>query len=1154
MIVKNQAKKLLSVFLAAMMILSVSPAMNVFAADIVNSGNCGKNLTWTLDSEGTLTISGEGLMYDWEDVGDSPWYDNAKSIKKVIVKDGVTSIGTFAFGYNTNLAEVVIPATVMSIDSYAFVACDALRSMSVSEDNHFYSSLNGILFNKDKTTLIKYPAKKAEDNYDIPNSVTRIDDFAFEYNTSLKSIVIPESVTYIGREAFSGCTGLTDIKIPDSVTLINCSAFSDCTGLTKIIIGNGVTSLEDYMFSGCTDLTSVIIGNNVTMLGWNVFEKCTNLTSVTIPDSVTNIGMWAFVDCAALESIIIGKGVTDIDSSAFEDCRSLKSIRIPKSVTYIGEFAFEGCNNLAEITVSESNANYLSLDGVLFSKDKTELLKYPAGKAESNYVIPSSVTSIDTYAFGDCSNLTDVTIPNSVTCVDGNAFYNCINLASIRIPKSVVEIGYSAFGYYDDENNELTSVENFIIYGYKNSAAEKYANDNDFEFKSACQHSSSSRTEQAEISPTCTENGYTAGVYCNECEEWLSGHEIIKAHHTDNDNDGICDICGEGAVPSINVGETKTVTLAEGESIYFKFVPEVSGKYTFESHSEDYDPRGWLLDHWMEEIEYDEDSADGLNFSITYYLKAGETYYWQAAFSSGTEYGSFDVSLTTYESEDPGGTCGEDITWMLESNGTLTISGTGNMTDWDYYDDTPWYDYRSSIQWVYIENGVKTIGNFAFANCRNLSDATLPDGLTKIGKKAFYNCNNLSDVTIPDSVTSIEYGAFSDCKNITSITIPAGVTSIGEYAFGYYDIGYEPTKVDDFTTYGYNGTAAEEYATENGFEFVSLGDIHAHSYEETVEQAATCTVDGVMRYTCSCGDSYTAAILAPGHTSVKLDAVLPTCTTDGKTDGEKCSVCGEILVAQKIIKAAGHKPITTKAVTATCTKNGKTEEIKCSVCGVVIKAASIIKAKGHTYATTTIKATLTKDGSTVTKCKFCQALKSKTTIASVKTVSLSKTAYTYNGKTQRPSVVVKDRTGKILKNGTDYTVKYSSGCKNVGQYTVTVTLKGNYTGTKTLTFKIVPKGTSISKLTAGKKQFTAKWSAQTAQTTGYELQYSTKSSMSGAKTVTVGKNKTTSAKVKKLKGKKKYYARVRAYKIVKIGGKNVKLYSSWSKVKSVKTK
>ena len=319
-------------------------------------------------------------------------------------------------------------------------------------------------------------------------------------------------------------------------------------------------------------------------------------------------------------------------------------------------------------------------------------------------------------------------------------------------------------------------------------------------------------------------------------------------------------------------------------------------------------------------------------------------------------------------------------------------------------------------------------------------------------------------------------------------------------------------KIDGFKIYGYSDSKAKSYAKNNGFEFVDL-ESHTHSYTPDFTEKATCLKPGKITYTCPCGEFY-------------VETVNPL----------------------------GHRPVAGSAVAPTCTKNGRTAEEKCSVCGEVTKASQVIKATGHKYKTTTTKATQKKDGSVITKCTVCGAVKSKTVIAKASSVKLSKTSFTYNGKTQKPSVTVKDSKGKTLKNGTDYTVKYSKGCKNVGQYTVTITFKGKYSGTKTLTFKIVPKGTSISKLTAGKKQFTAKWSKQTTQTTGYELQYSTKSSMSGAKTVKINKNKTTSSTVKKLKGKKKYYVRVRTYKTVKINGKSVKLYSSWSKVKSVKTK
>ena len=236
----------------------------------------------------------------------------------------------------------------------------------------------------------------------------------------------------------------------------------------------------------------------------------------------------------------------------------------------------------------------------------------------------------------------------------------------------------------------------------------------------------------------------------------------------------------------------------------------------------------------------------------------------------------------------------------------------------------------------------------------------------------------------------------------------------------------------------------------------------------------------------------------------------------------------------------------------TCTAYGKTK-YTCTQCGDSYTVANI-KPKGHSYKSQLTKATTAKDGQIYKKCSVCGAVTGKTVIAKASNIKLSKTAYTNNGKVQKPSVTVKDSKGKALKNGTDYTVSYPKGMKNVGKYTVKVTLKGNYSGSKSMTYNINPKGTGVSKVKAAKKGFKVTWKKQASQTTGYQVQYSTSSKFKSAKTVTESKNKTTSKSVGKLSTKKKYYVRVRPYKTVKIGGKSVKLYSGWSKAKSVTTK
>ena len=261
-----------------------------------------------------------------------------------------------------------------------------------------------------------------------------------------------------------------------------------------------------------------------------------------------------------------------------------------------------------------------------------------------------------------------------------------------------------------------------------------------------------------------------------------------------------------------------------------------------------------------------------------------------------------------------------------------------------------------------------------------------------------------------------------------------------------------------------------------------------------------------------------------------------------------------------------HNLTLVAAKAATCTEGGKEAYYKCEGCGKfyedVLGTKEItdlaswgnIAKIAHTTKQTVTKATPTANGEIVNYCSVCKKALSTTVIPKASSIKLKATSLTYNGKVRTPKVIVKDRTGKTLVKNTDYTVSYAKGRKYVGKYAVKITFKGKYSGTKTLYFTIKPKATSISSLKAGSKKFTVKWKKQATQTTGYQVQYSASSKFSKAKTVTVGKNTTVSKKISKLSGKKKYYVRVRTYKTVKINGKSIRIYSGWSKAKTVTTK
>lgn len=295
--------------------------------------------------------------------------------------------------------------------------------------------------------------------------------------------------------------------------------------------------------------------------------------------------------------------------------------------------------------------------------------------------------------------------------------------------------------------------------------------------------------------------------------------------------------------------------------------------------------------------------------------------------------------------------------------------------------------------------------------------------------------------------------------------------------------------------------------------FIITESSHEHSYTSEITKKATCTKEGVRTYTCSCGDSYTEKIAKKEHTVVKDKAVAATCTKTGKTEGSHCSKCDKVIIEQETTEKIAHDYKTTSEKKATKSKNGSINK-ECSGCG----------------ATT------------------------KQTIYAAKKVTLSSTSYQYNGKNRKPSVTVMDSKNKKISSKY-YTVSYKNN-KKAGKASVTVKLKGRYSGTFTKTFEIKPESTVISKVSAKSKGISVKWKKQNTQTSGYEIQYSTSSKFAKdkTKTVTIKSNKTTSKNISKLKAKKKYYVRIRTYKNVKVDGKTTKIYSKWSATKSITTK
>ena len=699
---------------------------------------------------------------------DSPFKDY--EIRKATVKYGITSIGDYAFMGCTGMTEMTLPNSVTSIGDNAFEGCSGLTELTLPSS---VTSIGAWAF---------YGCSSMAE-LTLPNSLESIGNNAFGWCSELTELTLPNSVTSIGESAFKGCSGLTELTLPSSVTSIGAWAFYGCSSMAELTLPNSLESIGNNAFGWCSELTELTLPNSVTSIGESAFAYCSGLEKITvesgnsrydsrdncnsiietatntliagcknsiIPNSVTSIGNYAFRGCTGMTELILPNSVRSIGDYAFVDCSGLTELKLPNSVTSIGESAFVGCSGLEKIMVESGNSRYDSRDNCNSIID-TETNTLIVGC--KNSVIPNSVTSIGDYAFEGCSGMTELTLPNSVTSIEGYAFQGCSGLAKITSLAGIPPVcGSGVFDGVNKTNCELI-IPGESVAAYKQAEGWK-------EF--------SNIRLLAAISGRCGDSiTWTLDESCNLT---LSGSgEMWNYNRKD--------------LPFKDYG-IKTVTIGDGITsigdyafVYCSGMTELTlpssvtsiGRYAFYGCS------------GLSEITSLAGIPpvcgfgvfDGVNkTNCELIVPKGSV----AAYKQAYGWNGF----SNISGGAAPGRCGDSITWALDDSGNLTLSGSGEM--WDYNEnDLPFRSLR--IKTVTIGDGITRIGDNAFEGCSGLTELTLPNSITSIGNSAFQGCSGLTELTLPNSVTSIGNSAFEGCSGLTELTLPSSVTGIGESAF-----------------------------------------------------------------------------------------------------------------------------------------------------------------------------------------------------------------------------------------------------------------------------------------------------------------------------------------------------------------------------------
>ncbi len=729
-------------------------------------------------------------------IGDNAFYNCTNLTGSVIIPDMVTSIGNNAFQLCSNLTDLKLGAAVTTIGSNAFRGCSNLASLTLGEK---ITSIGAYAF-------YSLPITGA---LNLP-SIQTLGDYAFAGCKNISSLSLGNTITTINSSTFASCTGLSGtLTIPESVTTIEDNAFNNCNQLTAIVLGNGVTKLGVHPFKDCSSVTEPVFSNHLFAYMPPSYhpENTNSLYTYTIPEGIKTIASYAFYQCAKLYAVNMPNQLQTIDSYAFHSCIELTSADIPESVTTLGEGIFRNCPKLGSAPIIR--------DGVLIHMPNS----YIQNKCENGvYPLPSDVYKIDSYAFLNCSSLTNVeihdglteigldafsgctnltqaihngtlfaympptynngeayeySIPEGISKIASHAFRNCVNLTKVTIGENVTSVGKEAFIGCSNLKSVVWNAKHCADFDTKEVAPFYDVRNSitSFVFGDAVEYIPARLCYDMNYitSIRITDNVKTVGDYMSyECDRLTTvyvGESIEKLAQNVFSNSPITYItwnaknCADYS--SYGTGGFHP-RRAEIMSITFGDAVEHIPAHLCEGY--------WKITSLTVPQNVKTVGSDGLN------LTGLTTVVWNAKHCETSNPLFNSTAITSF-------TFGNAVEHIPSS---LCAS-------------------KSKITSITIPASVKTIGSSAFSGCLAIKEVTLPEGLTTIESSTFQNCHSLTSMVIPDGVTTINGSAFANCVALRSVVIPENIQTIVHSAFnnctGLRTVTWNAKRIADYTKY-----------------------------------------------------------------------------------------------------------------------------------------------------------------------------------------------------------------------------------------------------------------------------------------------------------------------------------------------------------------